>query len=261
MKKLICSFALTVLFVFYSSHSFAETVLFDTVTGNTSTSEIYYWGGGASTSYGQQFRPNNNISVSSISVYMRKSSSSDSTSQTFKGHIYQADTNGVITGESLAQTNALPSTLNTTMTEVSAEFISPANLIANTNYIVLFNTSGYRDSTDDMYRWLLTNVVNNQLQKAWWSNATDGLSSGILCSGQSFCDGGIALRIYGAEEEVAVATTCAGTGPNCKDLTYWEAIEYFGLTPVFTLFPGPNSPVSEPTVFIGIDSFVSFDKG
>ena len=43
-----------------------------------------------------------------------------------------------------------------------------------------------------------------------------------------------------------------------KDLTYWEAIEYFGLTPVFTLFPGPNSPVSEPTVFIGIASFDSF---
>jgi hypothetical protein len=55
--------------------------------------------------------------------------------------------------------------------------------------------------------------------------------------------------------------TCAGTGPNCKDLSYWESIEYFGLKPVFTLFPGPNSPVSEPTVFIGIDSFVSFDKG
>jgi hypothetical protein len=61
--------------------------------------------------------------------------------------------------------------------------------------------------------------------------------------------------------EVAQTPTCAGTGPNCKDLTYWESIEYFGLTPVFTLFPGPNSPVSEPTVFIGIDSFVSFDKG
>ena len=43
-----------------------------------------------------------------------------------------------------------------------------------------------------------------------------------------------------------------------KDLTYWEAIEYFGLTPVFTLFPGPNSPVSEPSVFIGIASFDSF---
>tara|TARA_B100000787_G_scaffold151580_1_gene124680 strand:- start:84 stop:563 length:480 start_codon:yes stop_codon:yes gene_type:complete len=57
------------------------------------------------------------------------------------------------------------------------------------------------------------------------------------------------------------SSSCAGTGPNCKDLNYWEAIEYFGLTPVFTLFPGPNSPVSEPTVFIGIDSFVSFDKG
>ena len=50
------------------------------------------------------------------------------------------------------------------------------------------------------------------------------------------------------EEEVVVATTCAGTGPNCKDLNYWESLEYFGLTPVFTLFPGPNSPVSEPTV-------------
>ncbi len=53
-------------------------------------------------------------------------------------------------------------------------------------------------------------------------------------------------------------TTGAGTGLNFKDLTYWEAIEYFDLTPVFTLFPGPNSPVSEPTVFIGIASFDSF---
>ena len=43
-----------------------------------------------------------------------------------------------------------------------------------------------------------------------------------------------------------------------KDLTYWEAIEYFGLTPVFTFFPGPNSPVLEPSVFIGIASFDSF---
>ena len=51
----------------------------------------------------------------------------------------------------------------------------------------------------------------------------------------------LVLRLQGA-------ITCAGTGPNCKDLTYWESIEYFGLTPVFTLFPGPNSPVSEPTV-------------
>jgi len=43
-----------------------------------------------------------------------------------------------------------------------------------------------------------------------------------------------------------------------NDLTYWEAIEYFGLTPVFTFFPGPNSPVLEPSVFIGIASFDSF---
>ena len=69
------------------------------------------------------------------------------------------------------------------------------------------------------------------------------------------------LHLVLIQAEAEIATTCAGTGPNCKDLTYWEAIEYFGLTPVFTLFPGPNSPVSEPTVFIGIDSFVSFDKG
>ena len=69
------------------------------------------------------------------------------------------------------------------------------------------------------------------------------------------------LDLVLTQAEAEIATTCAGTGPNCKDLNYWEAIEYFGLTPVFTLFPGPNSPVSEPTVFIGIDSFVSFDKG
>ena len=69
------------------------------------------------------------------------------------------------------------------------------------------------------------------------------------------------LDLVLTQAEAEIATTCVGTCPNCKDLTYWEAIEYFGLTPVFTLFPGPNSPVSEPTVFIGIDSFVSFDKG
>ena len=53
----------------------------------------------------------------------------------------------------------------------------------------------------------------------------------------------VPLKVYEVETQ-----TCAGTGPNCKDLTYWESIEYFGLTPVFTLFPGPNSPVTEPTV-------------
>ena len=42
------------------------------------------------------------------------------------------------------------------------------------------------------------------------------------------------------------------------DRNYWENIEYFGLTPVFTFFPGPNSPVLEPSVFIGIASFDSF---
>ena len=40
------------------------------------------------------------------------------------------------------------------------------------------------------------------------------------------------------------------------DPTYWENIEYFGLTPVFTIFPGPFSPVSKPTKFIGIDIFL-----
>ena len=40
------------------------------------------------------------------------------------------------------------------------------------------------------------------------------------------------------------------------DRTYWENIEYFGLTPVFTIFPGPFSPVSKPTEFIGIDIFL-----
>ena len=35
-------------------------------------------------------------------------------------------------------------------------------------------------------------------------------------------------------------TTCAGTGLNCKDLNYWESIEYFGLTPVLTWFPSPE---------------------
>ena len=40
------------------------------------------------------------------------------------------------------------------------------------------------------------------------------------------------------------------------DRNYRETIVYFGLMPIFTLFPGPNSPVLEPTVFIGIASFL-----
>ena len=43
----------------------------------------------------------------------------------------------------------------------------------------------------------------------------------------------LVLRLRGA-------TTCAGTGPNCKDLTYSEAIEYFGLTQVLTDIPSPS---------------------
>lgn len=99
-----------------------------------------------------------------------------------------------------------------------------------TSYYITMSTTAYRDLTNIPYAGITDSTTLN-------------------------------FTTIGTAAASIVTPTCAGTGPNCKDLTYWEAIEYFGLTPVFTLFPGPNSPVSEPTVFIGIDSFVSFDKG
>jgi len=39
-----------------------------------------------------------------------------------------------------------------------------------------------------------------------------------------------------------------GTGPGGKDLTYQETLDYFGLDPVFTHFPGPNDKLIEEQI-------------
>ena len=259
MKKLICSFALTVLFVFYSSHSFAETVLFDTATGNTSTSTIAPWSSSGSYGYGSVIGPSNDMNVSSFSFYLKKNGFQDTIAQPFKAYIYESSATGILSGSAIAQSSEQISTTSTTFTEVNAALTSAVTLSSGSYYTLIYSVGGVSGTdSNDRYHYNLTNVTDAQNIGAWYSNHRDGISSPTFRSGWKY-----ALRIYEAEEEeeVVVATTCAGTGPNCKDLTYWEAIEYFGLTPVFTLFPGPNSPVSEPTVFIGIDSFVSFDKG
>ena len=259
MKKLICSFALTVLFVFYSSHSFAETVLIDTATGNTSTAGISNWSSSGSYGYGSVIGPSNDMNVSSFSFYLKKNGFQDTIAQPFKAYIYESSATGILSGSAIAQSSEQISTTSTTFTEVNAALTSAVTLSSGSYYTLIYSVGGVSGTdSSDSYQYNLTDVTDAQNIGAWYSNHRDGISSPTFRSGWKY-----ALRIYEAEEEeeVVVATTCAGTGPNCKDLTYWEAIEYFGLTPVFTLFPGPNSPVSEPTVFIGIASFVSFDKG
>ena len=42
--------------------------------------------------------------------------------------------------------------------------------------------------------------------------------------------------------------TGGGTGPGGKDLTYQETIDYFGLTPQSTTFPGPNDKLIEEQI-------------
>ena len=259
MKKLICSFALTVLFMFYSSHSFAETVLMDTATGNTSTLGITSWSSSGSYGYGSVIAPSNDMNVSSFSFYLKKNTSNDNIAQPFKAYIYESSATGVLSGSAIAQSSEQISTTSTTYTEVNAALTSAVTLSSGSYYTLIYSVGGVSGTdSNDRYRWNLTSVTDAQNIGAWYSNVSDGISQRNFNSSWKY-----ALKIYGPEEEeeVVVATTCAGTGPNCKDLTYWESIEYFGLTPVFTLFPGPNSPVPEPTVFIGIDSFVSFDKG
>ena len=246
MKKLICSFALTVLFMFYSSHSFAETVLMDTATGNTSTSGISAWSSRGSYGYGSVIAPSNDMNVSSFSFYLKKYTSNDTNAQPYKAYIYESSATGVLSGSAIAQSSEQISTTSSTFTEVNAALTSAVTLSSGSYYTLIYSVGGVSGTdSNDYYQWNLTSVTDAQNIGAWFSNVSDGISQRNFQSGWKY-----ALRIYEAEEEeeVVVATTCAGTGPNCKDLTYSESIEYFGLTPVFTLFPGPNSPVSEPTV-------------
>ena len=43
-------------------------------------------------------------------------------------------------------------------------------------------------------------------------------------------------------------TTAGGTGPGGKDLTYQETLDYFGLDPVSTTFPGPGTIAEEEAI-------------
>jgi hypothetical protein len=45
-----------------------------------------------------------------------------------------------------------------------------------------------------------------------------------------------------------INTPTTGTGPGGKDLTYQETLDYFGLDPVSTTFPGPNDKLIEEAI-------------
>ena len=240
MKKIIASFALPVLFLFTSSHSFASTALIDMATTNTSTTTLWPWSSSSSYSYGNVISPASDMNVGSFSFQMKKDTSNDSVAQPFNAYIYESNSSGVLSGSAIAQSNETISTNSTSLTEVKAELTSTVTLSSGSYYTLIFNVVGVSGAdSSDKYKWLLSNVVDSQAAGIWYSNdSSDGISNPQHNSFSNF-----ALKVYEVETQ-----TCAGTGPNCKDLTYWESIEYFGLTPVFTLFPGPNSPVSEPTV-------------
>ena len=246
MKKIIASIAIPVLFMFTSSQSFASNVLLDMVTTNTSTGEAASWSFQSSYSYGNVIKPTSDMNVDSFSFQMRKSTSNDNVAQPYIAYIYESNSSGVLSGSAIAQSNEEISTNSSSQTEVKAELTSTVTLSSGSYYTLIFNVVGVSGAdSSDSYRWLGSNVADSQAAGIWYSNdSSDGISSPTHGSWANF-----ALKVYEGNVVIESQTqTCAGTGPNCKDLNYWEAIEYFGLTPVFTLFPGPNSPVSKPTV-------------
>ena len=243
MKKIIASLALPVLFMFTASHSFASTALIDMATNNTSTGELVPWSATSSYSYGNVISPASDMNVGSFSFQMGKVTSNDSIAQPFNAYIYESNSAGVLSGSAIAQSNETISTNSASFTEVKAELTSTVTLSSGSYYTLIFNVVGVSGAdSSDQYVWLLSNVADSQAAGYWYSNdSSDGISNHAF-----YGDSNFALKVY--EGDVAVVIESQGTGPGGKDLNYSESIAYFGLTPVYTLFPGPNSPVSKPTV-------------
>lgn len=244
MKKIIASFALPVLFMFTASHSFASTASIDMATTNTMTVELRPWSATSSSySYGSVINPASDMNVNSFSFQMRKFTSNDTVAQPYIAYIYESNSSGILSGSAIAQSNEEISTNSSSLTEVKAELTSTVTLSSGSYYTLIFNVVGVSGAdSNDSYHWLMSNVVESQAAGIWFSNdSSDGISNPTFLDSLNF-----ALKVY--EGDVAVVIESRGTGPGGKDLNYSESIAYFGLTAVQTLFPGPNSPVSKPTV-------------
>jgi|TARA_B100000929_G_scaffold182597_1_gene144583 hypothetical protein len=239
MKKIFVNLFFITILTSITSLSIASTTLIDTYTGNTYSGSagyhnLAYWGSSTTETYGQIFTPSTNINVSSVSFYLKKRGVTDAIAQPFKAYIYEySDSAVAVTGSAIAQSLQTDSTISTSVTEVSATFSSAAALTAGTEYITFYTIiDATGTQSNDLYYWLKSDVIDSQVGGYWYNNSdTDFTTSGVT-SGSNY-------RLAFTLLDSTVADECAGTGPNCKDLNYWETIAYFGLTPVFTVFPSP----------------------